>query len=285
MKEAIKKAKVLMEALPYIKSFYDKTVVIKYGGSAMIHEDLKRSVIQDIIFMEYVGMHPIVVHGGGVQISELMKKLGKKPKFIKGMRITDKETAEIVEMVLDGKINSEIVQLINKNGGSAAGLSGKDGNLIRAKKLLSKEKRDLGYVGEVESINPGIIDVLGKQDFIPVISPIGLGKDGHTYNINADLVAGEVASVLKAHKLVLLTDVKGVYKGKKTLLSTLKIKDAQRLIKKGVIGKGMIPKVKACLRALSKTSAASIIDGRQSHALLKEVKEGGVGTTIGVRSD
>jgi acetylglutamate kinase len=282
MEEAIKKAKVLMEALPYIKSFYDKTVVIKYGGSAMLDDDLKRSVIQDIIFMEYVGMHPIVVHGGGVQISELMKKLGKKPKFIKGMRVTDKETAEIVEMVLDGKINSEIVKLINENGGNAAGLSGKDGNLIRAKKLLGGKGEDMGYVGEVESINPGIIDVLGKQDFIPVISPIGAGKDGHTYNMNADLVAGEIAAALKAHKLVLLTDVKGIYKGKKTLLSTLKIKDAQKLIKKGVIGKGMIPKVKACITALKAGVAKThIIDGRIPHSLLLEIyTDKGIGTEI-----
>ena len=271
-----------MEALPYIKSFYDKTVVIKYGGSAMLDDDLKRSVIQDIIFMEYVGMHPIVVHGGGAQISELMKKLGKKPKFIKGLRVTDKETAEIVEMVLDGKINSEIVQLINKNGGNAAGLSGKDGNLIRAKKLLGGKGEDMGYVGEVESINPGIIDVLGKQDFIPVISPIGAGKDGHTYNMNADLVAGEIAAALKAHKLVLLTDVKGIYKGKKTLLSTLKIKDAQKLIKKGVIGKGMIPKVNACITALkARVAKTHIIDGRIPHSLLLEIyTDKGIGTEI-----
>ncbi len=281
MKEAIKKAKVLMEALPYIKSFYDKTVVIKYGGSAMIDEALKRCVIQDIIFMEYVGMHPIVVHGGGAQISELMKKLGKKPEFIKGMRVTDKETAEIVEMVLDGKINSEIVELINENGGNAAGLSGKDGNLIQAKKLLGEEGRDLGYVGEVESINPGIIDVLGKQDFIPVISPIGLGRDGHTYNMNADLVAGEIASALKAHKLVLLTDVKGIYKGR-TLLSTLKIKDAKKLIEKGVIETGMIPKVKACITALKAGVAKThIIDGRIPHSLLLEIyTDKGIGTEI-----
>lgn len=281
MEEAIKKAKVLMEALPYIKSFYDKTVVIKYGGSAMIDEALKRCVTQDIIFMEYVGMHPIVVHGGGAQISELMKKLGKKPEFIKGMRITDKETAEIVEMVLDGKINSEIVELINENGGNAAGLSGKDGNLIRAKKLLGEEGRDLGYVGEVESINPGIIDVLGKQDFIPVISPIGLGRDGHTYNMNADLVAGEIASALKAHKLVLLTDVKGIYKGR-TLLSTLKIKDAKKLIEKGVIETGMIPKVNACITALKAGVAKThIIDGRIPHSLLLEIyTDKGIGTEI-----
>ncbi|MBA7631785.1 Acetylglutamate kinase [subsurface metagenome] len=281
MKEAIKKAKVLMEALPYIKSFYDKTVVIKYGGSAMIDEKLKKSVIQDIIFMEYVGMHPIVVHGGGTQISELMKKLGKKPKFIKGLRVTDKETAEIVEMVLDGKINSEIVKLINENGGNAAGLSGKDGNLIRAKKLLGEKGEDMGYVGEVESINPGIIDVLGKQDFIPVISPIGAGKDGHTYNMNADLVAGELASALKAHKLVLLTDVKGIYKGK-TLLPTLKIKDAKKLIEKGVIEAGMIPKVKACITALKAGVAKThIIDGRIPHSLLLEIyTDKGIGTEI-----
>jgi len=281
MKEAIKKAKVLMEALPYIKSFYDKTAVIKYGGSAMIDEELKKSVIQDIIFMEYVGMHPIVIHGGGAQISELMKKLGKKPKFIKGLRVTDKETAEIVEMVLDGKINSEIVQLINKNGGNAAGLSGKDGNLIRAKKLLGGKGEDMGYVGEVESINPGIIDVLGKQDFIPVISPIGADNDGHTYNINADLVAGKIASALKAHKLVLLTDVKGIYKGK-TLLPTLKIKDAKKLIERGVIAKGMIPKVKACITALKAgVTKTHIIDGRIPHSLLLEIyTDKGVGTEI-----
>ncbi len=281
MKEAIKKARVLMEALPYIKSFYDKTVVIKYGGSAMVQEDLKQSVIQDIIFMEYVGMHPVVVHGGGAQISELMKRLGKKPEFRKGLRITDKETMELAEMVLDGKINSEIVKLINENGGNAAGLSGKDGNLIRARKLLGEKGEDMGYVGEVESINPGIIDVLGRQDFIPVISPIGVGRDGHTYNINADLVAGEIASALKAHKLVLLTDVKGIYKGK-TLLSTLKIKDAQRLIEKGFISAGMIPKVKACIRALSAGVAKThIIDGRIPHSLLLEIyTDKGIGTEI-----
>ena len=281
MKEAIKKAKVLMEALPYIKSFYDKTVVIKYGGSAMLDEELKKSVIQDIIFMEYVGMHPVVVHGGGAQISELMKKLGKKPEFIKGMRVTDKETAEIVEMVLDGKINSEIVKLINENGGNAAGLSGKDGNLIRAKKLLGEKGEDMGYVGEVESINPGIIDVLGKQDFIPVISPIGAGKDGHTYNMNADVVAGELAIALKAHKLVLLTDVKGIYKGR-TLLPTLKIRDAKKLIEKGVIEAGMIPKVKACITALKAGVAKThIIDGRIPHSLLLEIyTDKGIGTEI-----
>jgi acetylglutamate kinase len=281
MKEAIKKARVLMEALPYIKSFYGKIVVIKYGGSAMIDEDLKRSVIQDIIFMEYVGMHPVLVHGGGAQISDCMKKLGKKPKFIKGLRVTDQETAEIVEMVLGGKINSEIVRLINENGGNAAGLSGKDGNLIRAKKLLSKEGKDLGYVGKVESINPSIIDALGKQDFIPVISPIGVGRDGHTYNINADLVAGAVASVLKAHKLVFLTDVQGIYRGK-TLLSTLKTKDAKKLIEKGVIDSGMIPKVEACVTALKAgVSKTHIIDGRIPHSLLLEIyTDKGVGTEI-----
>ncbi|MBI3625317.1 MAG: acetylglutamate kinase [Candidatus Rokubacteria bacterium] len=282
----IQRAEILIEALPYIRAFQGKTLVIKYGGAAMEQADLKESFALEVILLRYVGINPVIVHGGGPQIGTMMKRLGKEPRFLGGMRVTDEETMEIVEMVLVGKINKEIVALINHHGGKAVGLSGKDGNLIRARRLAHRtpdgQEVDIGLVGEVEEVNPQAIRLLEEHGFIPVIAPTGVGTGGETYNINADLVAGELAAALAAEKLIHLTDVEGIHGDDGALLSTLTRKDAERLIKGGVIAGGMLPKVESSLKALEGgTSKCHIIDGRIPHAILLEIftKEG-IGTEI-----
>jgi acetylglutamate kinase len=291
MDNPLDKAKILIEALPYIRRFYDKTIVIKYGGSTMEEERLKRSFALDVVLLKYIGINPVIVHGGGPQIGELLTKIGKKSQFIEGMRVTDGETMDVVEMVLVGKVNKEIVALINQQGGKAVGLSGKDGRLILSKKLKLTKSRgadeppeiiDIGMVGEVKAINPGVIEALEKENFIPVIAPVGVGEEGETYNINADLVAGKVASALKAEKLILLTDVEGVMDGERKLIPTLNAKEANRLIAQKVVSSGMIPKVTCCLDALEEgVTKTHIIDGRVEHAILLEIfTDIGVGTQI-----
>lgn len=291
MENPIDKAKVLIEALPYIRRFYNKTIVIKYGGSTMEEEGLKRSFALDIVLLKYIGLNPVIVHGGGPQIGEMLTRLGKKSEFVEGMRVTDGETMDVVEMVLVGKVNKEIVALINQQGGKAVGLSGKDGRLILAKKLkltrsAGKDKDpeiiDIGMVGEVKAIHPGVIESLEKDNFIPVIAPVGVGEEGETYNINADLVAGKIASALKAEKLILLTDVEGVMDEKKRLIPTLDVKQAKELISKKVISSGMIPKVNCCLDALEDgVNKTHIINGTVEHAILLEIfTDVGIGTQI-----
>jgi acetylglutamate kinase len=281
-----RRAEILLEALPYIREFRGKSIIIKYGGAAMEQPNLKRSFALDVILLHYVGIHPIIVHGGGPQIGALMKRLGKEPRFVGGMRVTDEETMEIVEMVLVGKINKEIVGLINHHGGRAVGLAGQDADLLRARKRLhrlpSGEEIDIGLVGEVEAVNAEPIRLLEQHGFIPVIAPVGVGVRGETYNINADLVAGEVAAALGAEKLIHLTDVEGIAGGDGQLVSTLSGKDAERLMERGVIDGGMLPKVESSLRALAGgTAKAHIIDGRVPHAILLELfTREGIGTEI-----
>ncbi len=289
MEKLIEKANILMEALPYIRRFYNKTFVIKYGGHAMVDPDLKQGFAKDVILMKYIGVNTIIVHGGGPQIGQALNQMGKESKFIQGMRVTDEETMDIVEMVLVGKVNKEIVGLINQCGGKAIGLSGKDGGLITARKYsLAKpedlnsppEIIDLGRVGEVEKIDPRAIKTI-RKDYIPVIAPVGAGN-GETYNINADLVAGKLAAALKAEKLILMTDVEGVKDKEGELISTLNFEEAKKAIEGEVISGGMLPKVNCCLEALkSGVSKTHIIDGRVSHALLLEIfTDVGVGTEI-----
>ena len=284
MKKNIEKIKTLFEALPYIRKFYKKTVVIKYGGSAMIEEDLKKRFARDIVLLKYVGINPVIVHGGGPQIGEFLARLGKETKFVKGIRVTDTETMDIVEMVLVGKINKEIVGLINLYGGRAVGLGGKDGSLVKAKRLKIRGE-EMGLAGDVESINPGVIKSLEDNNFIPVIAPVGEGEDGLSYNINADLVAGKIASALKAEKLILLTDVEGVLDRDKKLISVLSLSEARKLITSKVASGGMIPKINCCIEAVaSGVSTAHIIDGRIEHSVLLEVfTDSGIGTAIGLR--
>ena len=281
MQRYIQKVETLLESLPYIRQFYGKTIVIKYGGHAMIEENLKQSFAKDIILMKYVGLNPVIVHGGGPQIGELLKKLGKESRFVKGIRVTDSETMDVVEMVLVGKVNKEIVGLINHYGGKAVGLSGKDGGLIKAKKLRAKGA-DMGMVGDVKTVNPKVIETLDRDKFIPVIAPVGVGDDGKTYNINADTVAGRIAASLKAEKLILLTDVQGVLNKDKKLISALSVAEAKKLIKNETATGGMIPKLECCLDALKGgVSKAHIVDGRVEHAVLLEVfTDAGVGTEI-----
>jgi acetylglutamate kinase len=284
--ETSRPVEVLLEALPYIREFRGKSVVIKYGGSAMESDDLKAWFALDVVLLHLVGINPVIVHGGGPQIGALMKKLGKEPTFVGGMRVTDAETVEIVEMVLVGKINKEIVGLINHHGGRAVGLSGKDGDLLRARKRLHRtaagEEVDIGLVGEVETVNVEPIRLLEERAFVPVIAPVGVGERGETYNINADLVAGEVAAALGAEKLIHLTDVQGIKDTDGRLISTLSRKEAVRLMQTGVIDGGMLPKVESALRALEGgTAKAHIIDGRVAHAILLELfTREGVGTEI-----
>jgi len=284
-------ADVLIEALPYIQRFKGKTVVVKFGGNAMVDEALKHSFARDIVLMKLVGLNPIVVHGGGPQIGQLLNKLGKTTGFIDGMRITDSETMDVVEMVLGGLVNKEIVNLINRHGGKAVGLTGKDGDFIRAKKIHLKKSApeahaseiiDLGYVGEVSSIDPAVVDMLGRSDFIPVIAPIGVGDDGRSYNINADLVAGKIAEVLKAEKLILLTNTAGILDKQENLLTGLSIKDIDDLIEDGTISGGMIPKTRCATDALKGgVTSVHIIDGRVEHAVLLELfTNQGVGTLL-----
>lgn len=284
-------ANVLTEALPYIQRFTGKTIVIKFGGNAMIDENLQNSFARDIVLMKLVGMNPIVVHGGGPQIGSLLEKLNIKSEFVEGMRVTDSQTMDVVEMVLGGSVNKQIVSLINRNGGQAIGITGKDGELIRAKKLEIKpspaqsrpsEIIDIGHVGEVSSVNTSIIDMLQQGDFIPVIAPIGVGKDGASYNINADLVAGKIAEVLQAEKLVLLTNVAGLLDKQGNTLTGLSTKQVDELIADGTIYGGMLPKISCALDAVKcGVTSAHIIDGRVSHAVLLEtLTDTGVGTLI-----
>jgi acetylglutamate kinase len=289
---AADRARLLTEALPYIQRFHGKTIVIKYGGNAMVDENLKRGFARDVVLMKLVGMNPVVVHGGGPQIGKLLEKIGKKTEFIQGMRVTDRETMDVVEMVLGGLVNKEIVNLISQQGGKAVGLSGKDGGLIRARKMLLEkpperedlpsEIIDLGHVGEVSSIDPKLVALLDTGDFIPVIAPIGVGDDGQTYNINADVVAGKLALTLKAEKLILLTNTVGVLSKEGKLLTGLSIKQVKNLITDGTIHGGMLPKVNYALDAVgSGVKSAHIIDGRVEHAVLLEIfTDEGVGTLI-----
>lgn len=280
-------ARVLGESLPYIQRFAGKTVVIKYGGAAMTDPTLKSEFARDIALMKRVGINPVVVHGGGPQIGAMLEKLGKPTRFVGGMRVTDAQTMEVVEMVLGGLVNKEIVSLINQHGGRAVGLTGKDGGLIRARKLdaIADEQNelvDVGYAGAVESINPEIVQRMAESDFISVIAPIGVGKDGHSYNINADLVAGKVASVLAAEKLMLLTNTVGVLDKQGALLTGLKPEQVEALVADGTIAGGMLPKVRCALDAVAAgVRAAHIIDGRVEHAVLLELfTDAGVGTLI-----
>jgi acetylglutamate kinase len=289
--QATNVAKVLSEALPYIQRFQGKTMVIKYGGNAMVDENLKRGFARDIVLMKLVGMNPVVVHGGGPQIGNLLKQIGKESKFVEGMRVTDSETMDVVEMVLGGLVNKEIVNLINRQGGKAVGLTGKDGDLIRARKLhITKQTPemdapeiiDIGHVGEVASIDTAVVQMLVEDNFIPVIAPIGVGEDGQSYNINADLVAGKLAMALRAEKLILLTNTTGVLDASGKLLTGLKAEQVDKLIKEGVIHGGMLPKVNCALDAVrSGVRTAQIIDGRVEHAVLLEILTSeGVGTLI-----
>jgi acetylglutamate kinase len=284
-------ARVLTEAMPYIRRFRGKTVVIKYGGNAMVDETLKSGFARDVVLMKLVGINPVVVHGGGPQIGSLLEKIGKESRFVEGMRVTDSETMDVVEMVLGGLVNKEIVNLITRHGGRAVGLTGKDGDLIRARKLQIQrdspelevpEIIDIGHVGEVASIDAEVVHMLVGGDFIPVIAPIGVGEDGHSYNINADLVAGRMAEVLAAEKLILLTNTAGLLDSQGELLTGLNSNDVDRLIADGTIHGGMLPKIGCALSAVnSGVSAAHIIDGRVEHAVLVELfTDEGVGTLI-----
>lgn len=287
-------ADILMEALPYIEDFYGKIIVVKYGGNAMINESLKEKVMDDIALMRFVGIHPVIVHGGGPEISWFLKKIGKKSAFVSGLRVTDEETAEVAEMVLDGKINSEIVKRMNRRGVRAVGLSGEDANLIRARKKLAQiyenteslpKEVDIGYVGEVACINTDILKTLIDNDYVPVIAPIGIGVAGENYNINADYVAAKVAGALQAERLVLITDVEGVYEDfndKNSFVSILTAAKAREYIRTGAIKGGMIPKIEACLSAMDDgVTKAHVIDGRMPHSLILELFTAeGVGTQV-----
>ncbi|RMG05947.1 MAG: acetylglutamate kinase [Nitrospirae bacterium] len=285
------KASILIEALPYIRKFYGKTFVIKYGGAAQVEESLKDAFAQDVVLLNYIGINTVIVHGGGPKISEIMKKMGKKPSFVHGQRVTDEETIDIVEMVLGGLVNKEIVALINRHGGKGVGLTGKDGGLVESRKKVIKKRSletgtdeiiDLGLVGEVKKITPTILKSLEKDGFIPVVAPVGVSENGVTMNINADYVASAIASALEAEKLILLTDVPGVMDEKKNIISTTTSRKAKELIKKGVIEGGMIPKVQACVDALKGgVGKTHIVDGRVPHCLLLEIfTEKGIGTEI-----
>lgn len=284
------RARILVEALPYIREFARKTVVIKYGGNAMIDDRLRHGFAQDVVLLKFVGIDPVIVHGGGPQIGQVLEKMGIESTFIDGMRVTDNQTMDVVEMVLGGKVNKDIVSLINRAGGKAVGLSGKDGGLISASKLeITRQEGeqppeiiDLGQVGRVESINRDVLEVLKKDNFIPVIAPIGVGSDGQTYNINADLVAGSVAAALGAEKLILLTDVEGVMDSEGRLLSTIETGRVRSLEAEGVISGGMLPKLACCVEAIKGgTRKAHILDGRKPHAVLLEIfTDHGIGTEI-----
>lgn len=282
------KAKILAEALPYIRSFHGKTIVIKYGGNAMVEENLKKGFASDVVLLKLVGMNPVIVHGGGPQINEMLKRVGKQGEFIQGMRVTDSETMDVVEMVLGGLVNKDIVSLINRQGGLAVGLTGKDGAFIRAKKLLMADSQkvgewlNIGQVGEIVSIDPSLIALLDTQDFIPVIAPIGVGEDGESYNINADLVAGKLAEILQAEKLILLSNIPGVLDKEGNLLTGLTAQRVDELFKDGTISGGMLPKIGSALDAVKKgVKSCHIIDGRVEHALLLEILTNqGVGTLI-----
>ena len=289
MKHAEKKAGTLIEALPYIQEFYGKTIVVKYGGNAMINEDLKHKVMEDISLLKYVGIRPVIVHGGGPDITHFLKKVGKQSDFVSGLRVTDEETVEIAEMVLDGKV----VNMLNCRGVRAVGLSGKDAGLIKARKKMATvydedghtETVDIGYVGQVESVDTRILQDLLDNGYIPVVAPIGVGEDGESYNINADYVAAEIAGALHAEKLLLLTDIEGVYKDfndKDSFISSLTVEEAKGYIKDGTISGGMIPKIEACLKSIEcGTNKVHIIDGRQPHSIILELlTNSGIGTQV-----
>lgn len=289
MIELIAKAEVLIESLPYLRTFADKTFVIKYGGQAMVSDELKKSVMMDIILLKFIGINPIVVHGGGAEVTHMMQRLGKEAVFANGLRVTDKETMEVVEMVLIGKVNKDIVSLINQFGGKGVGLSGKDSNLLVARRRpperVNGQMVDLGYVGDIITVNPGVIHTLSAQGYIPIISSVGVGLEGESLNINADHVAGELAAALSAEKLILLTDVEGIFSDPsdpKSLISSLPKVKALTMIDEGKINKGMIPKVEACLTALEhEVHRTHIIDGRLSHSLLLEIfTDHGIGTMV-----
>jgi len=284
--EFIKKAEVLVEALPYIQKFYGKSVVVKYGGNAMVNEELKNLVMQDIVLLKYIGMKPIIVHGGGPDISSTLKKFDVKSEFVNGLRVTDSFTMDVAQMVLVGKTNKEIVKNINEKGGKAAGLSGLDGRLIECRKhfeTVNGVQTDIGYVGEITKVNTEMIELLASDEYIPVIAPIGIGPDGHSYNINADTVASEVAIAMKAEKLILLTDTEGVINSRTNeLLEILTVEEVYQLIDEGIITSGMIPKVLGCVEAIRNgVLATHIIDGRIPHCLLLEIfTHKGIGTMI-----
>ena len=290
----LQKAKILVNALPYIKKYYGQTIVIKYGGSAMVDKTARKQFIKDVVLMKYIGINPVIVHGGGPEINEMLQKIGKESKFIAGNRVTDGETVEIVEMVLSGKVNKGIVADINKYGGKAIGISGKDDNMILVRQKYIEEKSenseeikkiDIGFVGEIENINTEIIKVLEKSDYIPVISSIGTDKNGQTYNINADYVAGEIAGKLNADRMIFLTDVDGIlldYHDKQTLIDEIDVYHVNKLIEKGIINGGMLPKVNTCLKAIEKgVENVIILNGKLEHSLLLELfTEEGAGTLI-----
>jgi acetylglutamate kinase len=285
---ANEKARILAEALPYIRRFHDKTIVIKYGGNAMIEETLKHSFASDVVLLKLVGMNPVIIHGGGPQIDHMLKRVGKEGVFIQGMRVTDAETMDVVEMVLGGLVNKEIVNLINRHGGHAVGLTGKDGMFIRARRMLMQDKEkvgewiNIGQVGEIEQIDPSLIALLDSRDFIPVIAPIGVGDDGQSYNINADIVAGKLAETLNAEKLILLTNTPGVLDKNGNLLTGLTASRVDELFADGTISGGMLPKISSALDAVKNgVKSCHIIDGRVQHALLLEIlTDEGVGTLI-----
>jgi len=289
--DILEKAKILISALPYFRNFYGKVMVIKYGGHAMVDEELKLAFAKDIVLMKYVGIKPVIVHGGGPHISQMMERLGLKPVFIEGQRVTDEETMNVVEMVLVGTVNKQIVSLINQVGGRAVGLSGRDGDLIQVEKMTiykyTGEDRppeiiDIGRVGKVKKVNPEVLFTLFERDFIPVIAPVGVGEDGQAYNVNADLVAGALAGALQAEKLIYLTDVEGVKDAEGKLISTLKVSEVEELISSGVARGGMIPKLKSARKAISQgVKKVHIIDGRVPHSLIIELfTDEGLGTQI-----
>lgn len=292
MNGLVAKAEILIEAIPYIRKYFGKTFVIKYGGNAMVNEDLKRAVMQDIVLLKFLGVNPVLIHGGGPEITQMLKRVGKQSQFIQGLRVTDSETMEIVQMVLVGKLNKEIVAKLNLLGGKAVGLSGQDANLLVAKKTIPTmphdyqgEVPDIGFVGEVTEINTEVLEELIASNYIPVISSIGVGEDGVSYNINADTAAGELAAALRAEKLVMLTDVEGIfedYQDKSSLISALQVDRAYQMINQGKIEGGMIPKVQACITALKAgVNRTHIIDGRQLHSMLLEIlTDQGIGTMV-----
>lgn len=293
MLKDLERAAVLVEALPYIKKFYGKTVVIKYGGHAMLNQELKEAVLTDLVLMKYVGMNPVIVHGGGPEITDMLNRVGKESRFVDGLRVTDKETMEIVEMVLVGKINKEIVTMISRIGGRAVGLSGKDGDLFEAVKKYRKvrtpeggeEMADIGFVGDISRVNPEIVATVISEGYIPVVAPVAVGQDGQSYNVNADYAAGRLASALGADKLIILTDVEGIMADRSdpaSLFSKLKADDIPTLIDRGIIEGGMIPKVECCLDALaSGVKTTHILDGRELHSILLELlTDKGIGTMV-----
>lgn len=289
----MEKAGILVEALPYIKKFYGKTVVIKYGGHAMVNCELKKAVLTDAVLMKYVGMHPVIVHGGGPDITGMLKKVGKESTFVGGLRVTDAETMEIAQMVLVGKINKDIVGMLNSIGGSAVGLSGKDGSLLMAEKKLGRVRNaegteelvDIGQVGQVRQVNPGIVETVIREGYIPVVAPVATGEEGESYNVNADSAAGALAAALKADKLIILTDVEGILADRSdinSLISTISVAEVPGLVDRGVIDGGMIPKVECCVNALQQgVGTTHILDGRVPHSILLEIfTDQGVGTMV-----